>query len=84
MQAKLEAQDILLMATKVRFVLGGFWRKTFRTSVENETEADWETKEAALGHVVGSQVEPAYHRSDRLTKRALLLDQWAKFLKPSR
>lgn len=56
------------------------FRATFRTWAENETDADWETKEAALGHVVGSQVERAYQRSDRLTKRAMLLQQWAQFL----
>jgi integrase len=55
-------------------------RATFRTWAENETDADWETKEAALGHTIGNQVERAYQRSDLLAKRHQLLDEWANFL----
>lgn len=55
-------------------------RATFRTWAENETDADWETKEGALGHTIGNQVERAYQRSDRLGSRRHLLSSWAKFL----
>lgn len=55
-------------------------RATFRTWAENETDADWETKEGALGHVVGNQVERAYQRSDRLGFRRSLLSRRGKFL----
>lgn len=56
------------------------FRATFRTWAENETEADWETKEMCLGHVVGSSVERAYQRSDRIGKRKSLLGLWSNFL----
>jgi len=55
-------------------------RATFRTWAENETDADWETKEATLGHVVGNQVERAYQRSDRMAQRRTLLERWAEYL----
>ena len=56
------------------------FRATFRTWAENETDAEWETKEASLGHVVGSAVERSYQRSDLLAKRSELLSRWASFL----
>ncbi len=56
---------------------------SFRTWAENETDADWETKESALGHTVGGAVERAYQRSDRLEKRRTLLNNWAKFIAPT-
>lgn len=55
-------------------------RATFRTWAENETSADWETKESVLGHVVGSAVERSYQRSDLLEKRKELLTHWADYL----
>lgn len=56
------------------------FRATFRTWVEEQTDASYEVKETALGHQVGSDVERAYQRSDLLGKRRVLLDQWAEFL----
>ena len=56
------------------------FRATFRTWVEEKTNADHETKEAVLGHVVDSDVVRAYQRSDRLEKRRLLMATWTKFL----
>ena len=55
-------------------------RATFRTWAENETDADWESKEVSLGHSIGSQVERAYQRSDLLAKRRRLLKRWTHFL----
>ncbi|MEE9381424.1 MAG: integrase arm-type DNA-binding domain-containing protein [Hyphomonadaceae bacterium] len=55
-------------------------RATFRTWAENESDADWETKETALGHRVGSAVERAYQRSDLLEKRTHLLELWEAYL----
>ena len=57
-------------------------RATFRTWAENETDADWETKETCLGHVVCNQVERAYQRSDLLRKRTTLLQRWSSALTP--
>lgn len=56
------------------------FRATFRTWVEECTDASYEVKETALGHQVGSEVERAYRRSDLLNKRRVLLEQWAEFL----
>jgi integrase len=56
------------------------FRATFRTWVEERTDASYEVKETSLGHQVGSEVERAYQRSDLLDKRRVLLEQWAEFL----
>lgn len=56
------------------------FRATFRTWVEECSDASYEVKETALGHQVGTEVERAYQRSDLLEKRRLLLEQWADFL----
>lgn len=56
------------------------FRATFRTWVEENTEASFEVKETALGHKVDGETVRAYQRSDHLAKRALLLEQWAQFL----
>ena len=45
------------------------FRATFRTWVEEQTEASFEVKEAAMGHVVGSDTVRAYQRSDLLETR---------------
>jgi integrase len=56
------------------------FRATFRTWVEEQTDAPFEVKEACLGHVVDAGVVGAYQRSDRLEKRRALLEQWERFL----
>jgi len=56
------------------------FRATFRTWVEECTDAAFEVKETSLGHQVGSEVERAYQRSDLLEKRRVLLEEWAAFL----
>lgn len=56
------------------------FRATFRTWAEEQTDAEYEVKETALGHKVGSSVERAYQRSDLLVKRRALLDSWNAFL----
>ncbi len=56
------------------------FRATFRTWVEEQTESPFEVKEAALGHVVGSDTVRAYQRSDLLEKRRLLMEDWAWFV----
>lgn len=60
------------------------FRATFRTWVEEQTDAEYEVKESALGHVVGSRAERAYQRSDRLEKRRKLMAQWERFLLSAR
>lgn len=57
------------------------FRATFRTWCEEQTSADFETKEAALGHAVDVGVVGAYQRSDRLERRRALMESWERFLK---
>ncbi|KCV82458.1 phage integrase, catalytic core [Actibacterium atlanticum] len=56
------------------------FRATFRTWVEEQTDTPFEVKEASLGHNVDTGVVGAYQRSDRLEKRAVLMQQWANFV----
>lgn len=56
------------------------FRSSFRSWAEEMTTTDHEVKEAALGHVVGTAVERAYQRSDRLEKRSRLMREWGDFV----
>lgn len=56
------------------------FRSTFRTWCEEATDADYETKESALGHAVDVGVVGAYQRSDRFEKRRKLMRDWQDFL----
>ncbi len=56
------------------------FRASFRTWVEEQTDAQYEVAEAALGHTVDGEVARAYQRSDRFKKRKKLLEQWMAFL----
>jgi integrase len=56
------------------------FRATFRTWVEEKTDAPPEVAEAVLGHAVEGEVAKAYQRSDRLGKRTELLHQWTDYL----
>ena len=56
------------------------FRATFRTWVEEKTDAPYEVKEACLGHVVDGDVTRAYQRSDRLELRRALLEDWSGYL----
>lgn len=54
-------------------------RSTFRDWAGDETEAAWETAEAALAHVVGDETEVAYRRGTALKKRRALMEQWSVY-----
>jgi integrase len=56
------------------------FRATFRTWCEEQTDADNETKESCLGHIVDSETVSAYQRSDRFMKRWALLAKWEAHL----
>jgi integrase len=73
------AMSSLMKKQQIPFRPHGF-RATFRTWVEEQTDAPFEVKEACLGHVVDGGVVGAYQRSDRLEKRRALLQQWEQFL----
>lgn len=64
--------------TKTPATTHGF-RSTFRDWAGDETEAAWETAEAALAHVVGDETEAAYRRSTALKKRRELMELWARY-----
>ena len=55
------------------------FRSTFRDWVGDMTDFPRELAEAALAHVVGSEVEAAYRRGTALEKRRELMAAWAKY-----
>jgi integrase len=55
------------------------FRSSFRDWAAEQTNFPRELQEAALSHVVGDQTERAYARGDLLTKRALMMEDWAKY-----
>lgn len=59
-------------------------RSTFRDWAAERTNYPREMAEMALAHIVGSEVERAYRRSDMLEKRRQMLDEWAKFTSGAR
>ena len=56
------------------------FRAAGRSYAQEKTNADHETMELALGHAVGNQTIRAYARSDLLTKRRRLFEQYNNFL----
>jgi len=55
------------------------FRSTFRDWAAETTSTPSEVVEMALAHTVKNKAEAAYRRGDLLTKRAVLMDAWAKF-----
>ena len=56
------------------------FRTTFRTWAADSARAPREVAERSLAHLVGSDVERAYQRSDLLDQRRALMDAWARFV----
>lgn len=56
------------------------FRSSFRDWAGDETDHPREVAEAALAHLVGSEVERAYRRGDALAKRRLLMNDWAGYV----
>lgn len=56
------------------------FRSSFRDWAAERTPFPREIAEAALAHLVGSDVERAYRRGDALEKRRELMRSWAEFL----
>jgi integrase len=54
-------------------------RSTFRDWAGDETDASWETAEAALAHAVGDETQVAYRRRTALAKRRKLMQEWADY-----
>ena len=64
---------------KVGCTVHGF-RSSFRDWADEKTSFPSEIAEAALAHLVGSQVSRAYRRSDALEKRRKLMLAWEQFV----
>lgn len=56
------------------------FRASFRTWLEEQTDAPFELKESTLGHQVDTAVVGAYQRSDRLDQRRRLAHAWSGWL----
>ena len=56
------------------------FRSSFRDWASGRTNHPREVVEAALAHVVGTQTEAAYARSDLFERRRRLMDDWARYL----
>jgi integrase len=55
------------------------FRSAFRDWAAEATDTPNEVAEMALAHAIGDAVEAAYRRGDLLTKRTLLMSQWAQY-----
>lgn len=55
------------------------FRSTFRDWAAETTSTPNEVVEMALAHTVKNKAEAAYRRGDLLTKRAVLMEEWASF-----
>jgi integrase len=55
------------------------FRSTFRDWAAERTTYPNHVVEMALAHVIGDKVEAAYRRGDLLSKRARLMEDWARY-----
>lgn len=70
---------MLLRRMKRREITVHGFRSTFRDWCAERTNYAREVAEMALAHTISDQVEAAYRRGDLFNKRALLMNEWAKF-----
>jgi integrase len=71
-----------LAAFGAKCTVHGF-RSAMRDWAGNETDADYETCEQALAHVVGTQTQRRYRRGHPLAKLRDLFEQWDRYLHAS-
>jgi integrase len=69
-------QMLLRRMGRTGITVHGF-RSTFRDWAGEETIHQTEVIEAALAHLVGTEVERAYRRGDALEKRSPLMEDWS-------
>ncbi|HRK18358.1 MAG TPA: integrase arm-type DNA-binding domain-containing protein [Hyphomicrobiaceae bacterium] len=77
----LSAMTMLMLLRRMghpNITVHGF-RSTFRDWCDDATNYPREIAEAAIAHRVGSDVERAYARGDRLEKRRALMEAWANY-----
>lgn len=60
------------------------FRTSFRTWTQEQTNFPNDIAERALAHIVGSDVERAYARSDLFEKRRKMMEAWAGYLAEKR
>jgi integrase len=68
----------ILRNIELRVTVHGF-RSAFRDWVAEQTSYPGEVAEAALAHAVSNKVEAAYRRTDFLTKRRELMNDWGRY-----
>ena len=76
------ALALVLRSMGVKTTTHGFVRASV-TGRETKQTSPAEIAEAALAHVVGSDVERSYRRSAALEKRRELMRHWAEFIAPA-
>lgn len=77
----LSSNAMLALLTRMNrddLTVHGF-RSTFRDWAAETTSTPNEVVEMALAHTVKNKAEAAYRRGDLLTKRAVLMEEWASF-----
>lgn len=77
----LSSNAMLALLTRMKrddLTVHGF-RSTFRDWAAETTSTPNEVVEMALAHTVKNKAEAAYRRGDLLTKRAVLMEEWASF-----
>lgn len=80
--AQLSNMSMLMLLRRMgraEFTVHGF-RSSFRDWASEESGFPREVAEAALAHQVGSDVERAYARSDLISRRVKLMEDWTYFM----
>jgi integrase len=77
------AMEMLLRRMKIENATVHGFRSSFRDWVGEQTAFPREVAEAALGHIVGDEVERAYRRGDALEKRRKLMEMWSAYCTPT-
>jgi integrase len=73
------AMEMLLRRLDAKNTTVHGMRSSFRDWAGDETEAQREVIEAALGHVIGDKAEAAYRRGDAMAKRRALMIAWEEY-----
>ncbi|AEI94199.1 tyrosine-type recombinase/integrase [Roseobacter litoralis] len=71
---------MLLRRMQVEGVTVHGFRSTFRDWASDVANAPREVSEMSLSHLVGSDVERAYARSDLLDRRRALMERWSNYV----
>jgi len=72
-------RQLLQKTDKSKITVHGF-RATFKTWAQEIPNAENDVSEMCLDHVIGTQTQRAYARSDLFAKRDSLMERWARYL----